>query len=159
MTDYIQKLGNFNANYIDSVFGVEGWHDLYNIGKAGLTSSTSTASKRITDTLVKTGKRTIEFAFIPNSGFLSRISREPVIRNVLSRLSTDRYSAPSIETCIICWKCYIGLISFNLTNDLSEINPVKIIKPSPCSQSNLPDPRHNNPRHRYNTTNWVQCYE
>ena len=93
---------------------------------------------------------------IPNWWFLSRIFREPIIRNVLSWLSTDRCSAPSVVTAIICWKYKISLIPFNLTNSLSDINPVKIIKPSPCSQSNLPDPRHNDPRHGYNSASLVQ---
>ena len=60
------------------------------MGKAGL-SSTSAASKRIIDTLVKTGKRTIEFAFIPNSGFLN--SNLPLVNDCELKLSFDRVNA------------------------------------------------------------------
>ena len=33
LIDYMEKIGNFNAAYIDSIFGVEGYHDIYNFSK------------------------------------------------------------------------------------------------------------------------------
>ena len=35
--DYIEKIGNFNASYIDTVFGLEGYNDLYNYTSKELT--------------------------------------------------------------------------------------------------------------------------
>ena len=93
MADYLEKIGNFNANYIESIFAIEGYHDLYNVGKVNLSNPkySSVVTKRKGDAHVKDGKRTFEFVFIPNDGFLN--SNLPLLNNCEIKLSFDRINA------------------------------------------------------------------
>ena len=109
LADYLEKIGNFNANYIESIFAIEGYHDLYNVGKVSLSKPifASTITKRKGDSHVKDGKRTFEFVFIPNAGFLN--SNLPLLNNCELKLSFDRINAsvamleggsPIKESCV-----------------------------------------------------------
>lgn len=90
MIDYLEKIGNFNANYIDSIFSVEGYHDLYNFSSTELALDKSLIRVRQLQGR-PTGDGTTrwyEFLFIPNSGFLN--SNLPLMPNCELKLSFDR---------------------------------------------------------------------
>ena len=93
LTDYIQKIGNFNVGYIDTVFAIEGYHDLYNFNQdqLNLAGSSNVISKRRSQGHLVGEKRIYEFVFIPNSGFLN--SNLPLMTNCELKLSFDRLNA------------------------------------------------------------------
>ena len=90
LIDYIQKIGNFNGNTIESMFALEGYHDKYNVDVGMLSKTPKTATARKTGAL-KDGKRTYEFMFIPNCGFLN--SNLPLLNNCELKLSFDRVNS------------------------------------------------------------------
>ena len=82
---------------------------MYNVGKVNLSKQifVSTITKRKGDSNVKDGKRTFEFVFIPNAGFLN--SNLPLLNNCELKLSFDRINAsvamleganPIKESCV-----------------------------------------------------------
>ena len=89
----MQKIGNFNLGYIDTVFGIEGYHDLFNFsqGELRLSGSSSILNKRRMQGELIDTKRIYEFVFIPNSGFLN--SNLPLMKNCEMKLSFDRLNA------------------------------------------------------------------
>jgi len=84
----MEKIGNFNVSYIDTIFGVEGYHDLYNVSTVEMKGKSSILSKRRTQGQQKDLNRIYEFVFIPNSGFLN--SNLPLLNNCELKLSFDR---------------------------------------------------------------------
>lgn len=90
LKDYIEKIGNFNTSYIDTCFGVEGYHDLYNFTTKQLSETKSTMMRRYTSGNLNstTNKVLYDFVFIPNSGFLN--SNLPLMTDCELRLSFDR---------------------------------------------------------------------
>jgi len=90
LMDYVQKIGNFNASYIDTVFGLEGYNDLNNYTTAELTSAaaTSTLTKRFVNGKLDGDTVIYDFVFIPNCGFLN--SNVPLLNDCELKLSFDR---------------------------------------------------------------------
>ena len=85
----MEKIGNFNAGYINTVLAVEGYNDLYNFSSNELESQKSVVSGRMGPSVPINGnKRLYEFLFIPNSGFLN--SNVPLLNNCELKLSFDR---------------------------------------------------------------------
>ena len=76
---------------MDTVFGIEGYHDLYNFSAAELKTQTGTVAKRKYQGKLDGHTRTYEFIFIPNSGFLN--SNLPLMTNTELKLSFDRVNA------------------------------------------------------------------
>ena len=89
--DYIEKLGNFNASYIDTVFGLEGYNDLFNYSTKQLTDKSAAKSvmfKRLINGHLAGNRATYDFVFIPNCGFLN--SNLPLMTDCELKLSFDR---------------------------------------------------------------------
>ena len=86
--DYVQKIGNFNASYIDTVFGLEGYNDLYNFTTTELSAAKSTLTKRYVNGRLNGDNIIYDFVFIPNCGFLN--SNLPLISDCELKLSFDR---------------------------------------------------------------------
>ena len=84
----MQKIGNFNAAYIDSVFAIEGYNDLYNFSTDEIKTKASTLAKRRIVGVTNGSNRIYDFVFIPNCGFLN--SNLPLINNCELKLSFDR---------------------------------------------------------------------
>ena len=84
----MEKIGNFNAGYINTVLAVEGYHDLYNFSTNELKTQMSVVKSRTGPGVVSGTKRTHEFVFIPNSGFLN--SNIHLMNNCELKLSFDR---------------------------------------------------------------------
>ena len=84
----MEKIGNFNAGYIDTIFGIEGYHDLYNCSTEDIKSKTSTISKRRSQGRSNGVNRIYDFVFIPNCGFLN--SNLPLLNDCELKLSFDR---------------------------------------------------------------------
>jgi len=89
----MQKIGNFNTNYIDSAFAIEGYSDIYNFDSDELSNQASTVSRRkLPGKKDNSGRnRTYEFIFVPNDGFLN--SNLPLMKNCDLKLSFDRTNA------------------------------------------------------------------
>ena len=79
--------------YIDTVFSLEGYHDLLNYGQLELrlNNASSLIGKRRNQGELNDANRIYEFVFIPNSGFLN--SNLPLMRNCELKLSFDRLNA------------------------------------------------------------------
>ena len=86
--DYIEKIRNFNASYIDTVFGLEGYNDLHNYTSKELTSSKNIALKRCANADMSGDQVIYDFIFIPNCGFLN--SNLPLMTECELKLSFDR---------------------------------------------------------------------
>ena len=88
--DYIEKIGNFNASYIDTVFGLEGYNDLHNYTAKELSSAKgkSIALKRVVNGDISGDNIVYDFVFIPNCGFLN--SNLPLMTDCELKLSFDR---------------------------------------------------------------------
>ena len=91
--DYIEKIGNFNAGYINTIFGLEGYTDLDNYSFKDLQSLYS--KKHLIMRQYTTGRPTptgdkimYDFVFIPNCGFLN--SNLPLLTDCELKLSFDR---------------------------------------------------------------------
>lgn len=91
LIDYIQKIGNFNCNTIETMFQLEGYHDFYNFDSKQLFESTKLISHRKLNGILSGTKRIYEFMFIPNCGFLN--SNMPLLNNCELKLSFDRVNA------------------------------------------------------------------
>lgn len=93
LIDYLEKVGNFNSSYVDSIFAVEGYYDLYNFSKEELSGAVgaSTNSRRKTHGRLDDKTRTYDFIFIPNNGFLN--SNLPLMTDCELKLSFDRVNA------------------------------------------------------------------
>ena len=87
----MEKIGNFNVGYIDSVLSVEGYHDLFNFSAAELAHQSSVVSRREIASRLNKNMRTYDFVFIPNSGFLN--SNLPLMKNCELKLSFDRLNS------------------------------------------------------------------
>ena len=89
MTDYIYKLGNYDAQAFESLFSCEGYYDLYNIDSATLKTLNLTKARRQNGGIGHdTTRRTYEFIISPNFGFLG--SPEPLMKDCELKLSFDR---------------------------------------------------------------------
>ena len=88
LMDYIQKVGNFNTSYIDTVFGLEGYHDLYNMDMNELSVSKSVITKRLHNGHPEGNYIIYDFVFVPNCGFLN--SNLPLMTDCELKLSFDR---------------------------------------------------------------------
>ena len=84
----MEKIGNFSVAYLESTFGVEGYHDIFNWSTDDLKSKTSTLSRRRAQGQATGSKRIYDFVFVPNSGFLN--SNLPLLNNCELKLSFDR---------------------------------------------------------------------
>ena len=74
------------------MFQLEGYTDMYNMDSATLSKKTEIISRRkLPGEVLTTGKRTYEFIFVPNCGFLN--SNMPLLSNCELRLSFDRATA------------------------------------------------------------------
>jgi len=75
------KLGNYNTDYINSVYVTEGYSDFINCNAASLASPEGQSIVTIRErTAVKaTGKAQYDFAFIPDAGFLG--NADPLFEN------------------------------------------------------------------------------
>jgi len=91
LTDYIYKLGNFDANALDSLFTFEGYFDHFNANAQACKSSAFAAVRTIRTSMgiTKTANDKIyEFVISPNFGFLG--SPEPLMKDCELKLSFDR---------------------------------------------------------------------
>ena len=93
MTDYIYKMGNYDGSLIDTGFFFEGYFDNYNCTSKELAGEggSSIIQNRQWSRYTVSGKKTYEFALIPNIGFLG--SPDLLVKNCELKLSFDR--APS----------------------------------------------------------------
>ena len=86
-------MGNYNSDYIETAYTLEGYMDMYNIGTANLVD---TKLKAIVDKRDEgavngsNGKNRYEFAFVPNIGFLS--TKDLLVKDCEVKLSFDRTS-------------------------------------------------------------------
>ena len=87
----MEKIGNFNAGYIDTIFAGEGYHDLYNFSASEVKAQASLLAKRKLQGKANGTNRVYDFIFIPNSGFLN--SNLPLMSNCELKLSFDRIDA------------------------------------------------------------------
>ena len=87
----MQKIGNFNCNTIETMFQLEGYQDMYNIDADQLTKFSTITAKRKNQGVLEGGKRTYDFIFVPNSGFLN--SNLPLLNDCELKLSFDRVNA------------------------------------------------------------------
>ena len=84
-------MGNYNSDYIETAYTLEGYMDMYNIGTSELVD---TKLKAIVDKRDEgavggsNGKDRYEFAFVPNFGFLS--SKDLLVKDCEVKLSFDR---------------------------------------------------------------------
>ena len=88
LTDYMEKIGNFNVGYVESTFSVEGYHDIFNWSTDDVKTKSTTLNRRRTQGQTKGSKRIYDFVFVPNSGFLN--SNLPLLNNCELKLSFDR---------------------------------------------------------------------
>jgi len=84
----MEKIGNFNIAYLESTFGVEGYHDLFNWSTDAIKGKESTLIRRRTQGQANGPNRIYDFVFVPNSGFLN--SNLPLLNNCELKLSFDR---------------------------------------------------------------------
>ena len=84
----MEKIGNFNVGYLESTFGVEGYHDLFNWSTDDIKTKSSTLARRRSQGQTKGSNRIYDFVFVPNSGFLN--SNLPLLNNTELKLSFDR---------------------------------------------------------------------
>ena len=86
-------MGNYNSDYVDSAFALEGYMDMYNVSTADLKDNTLKAivDKRGNGCVAGSdSKDRYEFVFIPNFGFLS--SKDLLVKDCEVKLSFDRTS-------------------------------------------------------------------
>jgi len=90
LMDYMEKIGNFNAGYIDTVFALEGYNDLKNYSSKDLvTYFKNDINKRHMNAATISGDKYVyDFVFIPNCGFLN--SNLPLMTDCELKLSFDR---------------------------------------------------------------------
>ena len=111
MTDYIYKIGNFNAQMIESGFTQEGYYDLYNMSADDLKANSALSQTRSLSGVTHSGKTRWEFAFSPCIDFLA--SADPLKHDIELKISFDR--AP-------------GTLAFLKTGDVTtEINADPIV--------------------------------
>ena len=91
MTDYIYKIGNFNAQMIKSGFTQEGYYDLYNMSADELKENAAVGGNRTLSGITHAGKTRWEFAFSPCIDFLA--SADPLIHDTELKISFDRAPA------------------------------------------------------------------
>ena len=93
MSDYIYKLGNFNTDYITSVFVSEGYTDFTNCNAANLVGAEGEKVVQVRErTAIKANsKNRYDFAFIPDMAFLA--NPDPLLKNCELKLRFDRADA------------------------------------------------------------------
>ena len=97
LADYMQKLGNFNVGYTETVFGLEGYYDMYSLSANMLQSNDSQIAKLVSKRRegilhnATSKKRTYELIFTPQNGFLN--NNLPLLTNCELKLSFDRCNA------------------------------------------------------------------
>ena len=97
LIDYLYKHGNFNLSYITTAFNTEGYYDSYNFDSQTLKQSDSFLKTRLANSVKKGDKYRWEFAFTPNSGFLS--NPEPLLKNCELVLSFKRADPNNAVLC------------------------------------------------------------
>ena len=94
LIDYLYKYGNYDAKYISSGFGFEGYFDVFNIDTATLNASTEIkANRQATQLEVENDSESCmyEFIFVPNVGFLA--SPGVLLNNCEIKILFDRAKA------------------------------------------------------------------
>ena len=94
LIDYLYKYGNYDAKYIASAFGFEGYFDVFNIDTATLNASTELKTNRQALQLeVEDDSESCmyEFIFVPNIGFLA--SPDVLLNNCEIKILFDRAKA------------------------------------------------------------------
>ena len=97
MIDYISKIGNYNANCLESCFAQEGLSDLYNFNKSNLAANNTLIELRRRGATNNNGKKRYEFAYIPNIDILAE--PYPLNKGIELKISFDRapYQCALIE--------------------------------------------------------------
>ena len=94
LIDYLYKFGNYDAKYISSGFGFEGYFDVFNIDKRTLNLSPDIKANRVVNQLeVENDAESCiyEFLFVPNIGFLA--SPDVLLNNCELKILFDRAKA------------------------------------------------------------------
>ena len=94
LIDYLNKIGNFDAKFLGSAFGFEGYFDVFNIDKVTLNASRDILANRKALQLDDADDEALgiyEFIFVPNSGFLS--SPDLLVNNCEIKIMFDRAKA------------------------------------------------------------------
>ena len=91
MYDWLQKHGNFNQDYLNSVFLTEGYFDHYSFSTVSKNDLPKLISYRREGFEENDGKYTYEFIFIPNAGFLN--NNQPLPPGCELKLTFDRIEA------------------------------------------------------------------
>ena len=94
LIDYLYKYGNYDAKYISSGFGFEGYFDVFNVDKTTLNASSELKTNRQALQLeVENDPESCmyEFLFVPNTGFLA--SPEVLLNNCEIKILFDRAKA------------------------------------------------------------------
>ena len=96
LTDYIYKIGNYNTDYVTSVFVPEGYCDFTNCDAVNLVGGAGQQVVAVRErTAIKSGgKSRYDFAFIPDMAFLA--NADPLLTNCELKLRFDRAN-PSLS--------------------------------------------------------------
>ena len=94
----MSKIGNYNANCLESCFAQEGLSDLYNFNKTNLAANDTLIDIRRRGATDSSGKKRYEFAYIPNIDILAE--PYPLNKGIELKISFDRapYQCALIET-------------------------------------------------------------
>ena len=91
MYDWLQKHGNFNQDYLETMFWTEGYYDQYNFDAVITGDRPQLISHRRKGLNEVTGKYTYEFIMIPNAGFLN--NNQVLVPGCELKLTFDRLVA------------------------------------------------------------------
>ena len=91
LIDYIDKIGNFGCDALETVFQLEGHSDMYNADTATLQKLSATVKTRRSMGRISGTKIIYDFVFVPNDGFLN--SNTPLLNDCELKLSFDRSKA------------------------------------------------------------------
>ena len=88
LNDYIQKIGNYNSDAIQSIGNTEGYFDFYNTNQTTLKANANLVAKRRKGAYEDGNNFRYEFILSPSNGFLQNL--EPLVKDCELKIRLER---------------------------------------------------------------------